>query len=121
MGYFSHFEREEDRSYPSPEKQLLWRLDDLRNQLEFLFEEGACYRSSIRLSDTDIRYVIPEDFDTILDAERAIMLVEHDLEEQYGIVVERQEVSIVFFRNIIYPMHNLRDVRTCILRKEGKL
>ena len=111
MGYFSNFEREEDRSYPSPEQQLLWRLDDLKKQLEFLIEEGACYRSSIRLSDTDIRYVIPEDFDTISDVERAIMLVEHDLEERYGIVDEQKEASIVFFRNIIYPMHHFGDER----------
>lgn len=115
MGYFSDFEREEDRSYPSPKKQLLWRLDDLRNQLEFLIEEGACYRSGIRLSDTDIRYTIPEHFDTISDVERAIMLVEHDLEERYGIVVEQHETSIVFFRNIIYPMHHFGDGRYRII------
>lgn len=111
MGYFSDFEREEDRSYPSPEKQLLWRLDDLRNQLEFLIEEGACYRSGIRLSDTDIRYAIPEYFDTIADVERAIMLAKEDLELRHGIVVEQQEASIVFFRNIIYPMHHFGDER----------
>ena len=115
MGYFSDFERDDDMSYSSPEKQLLWRLDDLRNQLEFLLEEGACYRSGIRLSDTDIRYVIPEDFDAISDVERAIILAKEDLEIRYGIVVDQQEVSIVFVRNIIYPMYQFRDGRCEII------
>lgn len=38
-----------------------------------------------------------------------VMLVEHDLEERYGIVDEQKGASIVFFRNIIYPMHQFRD------------
>ena len=111
MGYFSDFEREEDRSYPSPKKQLLWSLDDLRNQLEFLIEEGACYRSGIRLSDTDIRYTIPEHFDTISDVERAIMLAKEDLELRHGIVIDKPEDSIVWFKNIIYPMYHFEDAR----------
>ena len=38
MGYFSNLAIDclddyEDNSYPSPERQLLWRLDDLKDRL----------------------------------------------------------------------------------------
>jgi hypothetical protein len=45
-----------DRSYPSPEEQLLWRLDDLNYKLEELTEKDAPYRGWKRLTDNDIRY-----------------------------------------------------------------
>ena len=44
MGYFSdlaqkYIDFDYDRSYPSPEEQLLWRLDDLNYKLEELTEK----------------------------------------------------------------------------------
>ena len=68
MGYFSdlaqkYIDFDYDRSYPSPEEQLLWRLDDLNNKLEELTEKDAPYRGWERLTDNDIRYAIPEYFE----------------------------------------------------------
>ena len=61
MGYFSdlaqkYIDFDYDRSYPSPEEQLLWRLDDLNYKLEELTEKDAPYRGWERLTDNDIRY-----------------------------------------------------------------
>ena len=82
-----------DWSYPSPEMQLLWRLDDLYDVLDELKQEDAPRRNWYRLSDDDIRYAIPEAF-TIPDndylrsisvVERAIDLAKDDLVNKYGL------------------------------------
>ena len=91
MGYFSNFKidyDEEDNSYPSPDRQLMWRLEDLQSRLEELQENGEprrYYDEGLRLTDDDIRYAIPEYFVRIVDVERAIDLVIRDLELKYGI------------------------------------
>ena len=91
MGYFSNFKidyDEEDNSYPSPDRQLIWRLEDLQSRLEELKENGEprrYYDEGLRLTDDDIRYAIPEYFVRIVDVERAIDLVIRDLELKYGI------------------------------------
>ena len=87
MGYYSNLalERHEcdcDKSYPTPEKQLLWRLDDLYDRLDFLVETGASYNSGTRLSDDDISYAVPNYFDNISDIERAIELAMSELNFQ---------------------------------------
>ena len=87
MGYYSNLaleclELDYDRSYPTPEKQLLWRLDDLYDRLDFLTEAGASYNSRTRLSDDDIRYAVPNYFDNISDIERAIELAMSELNFQ---------------------------------------
>ena len=46
MGYFSNYALDyeadyEDNSYPSPEKQLMWRLKDLQSRWEELKEYSA--------------------------------------------------------------------------------
>ena len=71
MGYFldlaqNYIEYDFDRSYPSPEEQLFWRLDDLKYKLEELTEKDAPYRGWDRLTDNDIRYAIPEYFEKLL-------------------------------------------------------
>ena len=96
MGYYSNLDLEcvecdEDRSCPSHEIQLFWRLDDLYDRLVFLEESRACYIGGIRLSNDDIRYAIPEYFDNIADVERAIELVKSDLKFQYGIDKDERE------------------------------
>jgi len=82
MGYFSSLaldyeEEYEDYSYPSPDRQLKWRLEDLYSRLEeidggniprHLIDEG------LRLTDDEIRYAIPEYFVRASDVERAIEL-----------------------------------------------
>ena len=59
MGYFSNLAIDclgdyEDNSYPSPERQLLWRLDDLKDRLEELIAEGASYRNGYIYTENDI-------------------------------------------------------------------
>ena len=93
MGYFSNLaieyaETYEDNSYPLPDRQLIWRLEDLQSRLEELKENGEPRRykdDGLRLTDDDIRYAIPEYFVRIVDVERAIDLVIRDLELNYGI------------------------------------
>lgn len=102
MGYFSdlaqkYIDFDYDRSYPSPEEQLLWRLDDLNYKLEELTEKDAPYRGRGRLTDNDIRYAIPEYFENIADVERAIELALEDLKNKYGVEIseldsEQEEV-----------------------------
>ena len=92
MGYFldlakNYIEYDFDRSYPSPEEQLFWRLDDLKYKLEELTEKDAPYRGWERLTDNDIRYAIPEYFETISDVERAIELAIEDLKNKYDIEI----------------------------------
>lgn len=92
MGYFSdlaqkYIDFDYDRSYPSPEEQLLMRLDDLNYKLEELTEKDASYRGWERLTDNDIRYSIPEYFENIADVERAIELTLEDLKNKYEIDV----------------------------------
>lgn len=87
MGYYSNLllerlESDYDRSYPTPEKQLLWRLDDLYDRLDVLIETGASYSGGIQLSDNDIRYAIPSYFENISDIERAIELAMAELNFQ---------------------------------------
>ena len=84
MGYFSNLaieyaETYEDNSYPSPDRQLIWRLEDLQSRLEELKENGEPRRYN------DVRYAIPEYFVRIVDVERAIDLAISDLELKYGI------------------------------------
>ena len=102
MGYFSdlaqkYIDFDYDRSYPSPEEQLLWRLDDLNYKLEELTEKDAPYRGWERLTDNDIRYAIPEYFENIADVESAIELAFEDLKNKYDIEIseldsEQEEV-----------------------------
>ena len=85
MGCFSNFavdllmDEKEDHSYPSPERQLLWRLDDLKDRLEDLINKGASYRSGYIYTEDDIRYALPEHLDDICKVERAIELAKEDL------------------------------------------
>ena len=81
----------DDNSYPSPERQLMWRLQDLQDQLDELKEKGELRRykdDGIRFTDDNIRYAIPQWFKRIIDLERAIELTISDLYSKYNIEVE---------------------------------
>ena len=96
MGYFSNLAIDclddyEDNSYPSPERQLLWRLDDLKYRLEELIAEGASYRNGYIYTENDIRYALPEHLGDISKVERAIKLAKEDLLNKYGINVYEAE------------------------------
>lgn len=93
MGYFSNLATEympydHDHSYTPPEKQLLWRLEDLEERLHELTnhrtgkrDDGVCF------SKSDLRYVLPEHFLSASDVRKAIDLATSDLKERYGICV----------------------------------
>lgn len=96
MGYFSNLTIDylgdyEDHSYPSPERQLLWRLDDLKDRMKELISEGTAYRNGYIYSENDIRYALPEHLCDIYKVERAIELAKEDLLNKYGINVYEVE------------------------------
>lgn len=74
-----------DWSYPGPEMQLLWRLDDLQDRLEELIDKDAPYRDGYIYSEDDIRYALPEYLYDISKVERAIELSKDDLVNKYGL------------------------------------
>lgn len=74
-----------DWSYPGPEVQLLWRLDDLQDRLEELIAKDAPYRDGYIYSEDDIRYALPEHLYDIGKVERAIELAKDALVNKYGL------------------------------------
>ena len=101
MGYFSNLAAQyvpynHDHSYTPPEKQLLWRLEDLEDRLHQLTiqqtgkrDEGVCF------SESDLRYVLPGQFLSVSDVRKAIELTVNDLAERYGIYVRGKPVEEV--------------------------
>ena len=92
MGYYTNLaaaflDGDSDYSYPSPERELFWRMDDLESRLEELRSKNACYESHITVAD-DIRYDLPEHLGTISEVKRAIEFAKNDLREKYGINLE---------------------------------
>ena len=92
MGYYTNLvaaflNEDNDYSYPSPEMELFWRMDDLESRLEELRIKNACYESHITVAD-DIRYDLPEHLGTISEVKRAIEFAKNDLREKYGINLE---------------------------------
>lgn len=96
MGYFSNLATEyvsydHDHSYTPPEKQLIWRLEDLEERLHELTnhrtgkrDDGVCF------SKSDLRYVLPEHFLSASDVRKAIDLAISDLKDRYGIYIGDQ-------------------------------
>lgn len=99
MGYFSNREAvyapyDEDYSYPAPEKQLRWRLEDLEDRLhELMHRETGERDEGEYLPDKDLRYVLPEHLCSASNVRRAIDLAISDLRDQYGIFVGDQPVQ----------------------------
>lgn len=87
-----------DRSYPAPEMQLLWRLDDLQDRLEELVAKDAPYRDGYIYAEDDIRYTLPEHLFDIGKVERAIELAKDDLVNKYGLpdpdtlIIDEEEI-----------------------------
>ena len=92
MGYYTNLAAEFldeniDYSYPSPERELFWRMDDLESRLEELRSKNACYESHITVPE-DIRYALPEHLGAISEVKRALEFARNDLREKYGINLE---------------------------------
>lgn len=96
MGYYSNLAIDHDpcgpdHSYTPPEKQLLWRLEELKERLRELTgretgkrDEGACF------SEDNLRYVLPEHFWSAACVRKAIDLAISDLRQRYGIRVQEE-------------------------------
>lgn len=92
MGYFSNLAIAYpvcgyDHSFTSPEQQLLWRLDDLRDRLDELKTLGAQDCGSVSYLKDDLRYAPTGYLNRIFDVEAAIKLAVDDLKNKYGIYV----------------------------------
>ena len=93
MGYFSNLAAQyvpddHDHSYTPPEKQLLWRLEDLENRLHELTTQRTGRRDEGEyFSEENLRYVLPEHFLSASNVRKAIDLAISDLKERYGICV----------------------------------
>ena len=95
MGYYSNLAIEEvachhDVSITSPEQQLLWRLDDLRDRLDELKRSGGLYGGVCSFTKSDLRYAPPGYFTTIYDIECAIELAIVDLKNKYKIEADNE-------------------------------
>ena len=101
MGYFSNLAaeyvpHEHDHSYTPPDKQLLWRLEELEERLQQLSTLKIGKRNEgVYFSESDLRYVLPEHFLSVLDVRKAINLAVNDLAERYGIYVHGKPVEEV--------------------------
>ncbi len=114
MGYFSKLnltlqEQGEDRSYPSFECQLLWRLEDLKDRYAELIAKGAPYHGDDYYTADDYRYAPPSCFRTVADAWRAIELVKEDLAIKCDIFV-REDGSIEEIQDVDEPDPNQLSV-----------
>ena len=96
MGYFPNLAAEyvpydHDHSYTPPEKQLLWRLEDLENRLHELTTQRTGRRDEREyFSEDNLRYVLPEHFLSASNVCKAIQLAISDLRDRYGIYVGDQ-------------------------------
>ena len=92
MGYYTNLaaaflDENIDYSYPSPERELFWRMDDLESRLEELRGKNGYCESHITVPD-DIRYALPERLGTVSEVKRALEFARNDLREKYGINLE---------------------------------
>lgn len=87
MGYYSELAIEgtyrEDYSYPSPEMQLRWRIEDLKSRLEDIsggnYGVTAHYYIGGQYSKDDLDYALPEYFSRASDIMAAISIAEEKL------------------------------------------
>jgi hypothetical protein len=99
MGYFSNLAaqyvpNDHNHSYTPPEKQLLWRLEDLENRLDELTTQRTGRRDEGEyFSEDNLRYVLPEHFLSASNVCKAIDLAISDLKDRYGIYVGDQPVE----------------------------
>ena len=74
-----------DWSYPAPEMQLLWRLDDLQDRLEELMLKTHHTEMDIFTQRMTLDMLCPNIFFDIGKVERAIELAKDDLVNKYGL------------------------------------
>lgn len=101
MGYYSNLEIEgtyhEDHSYPSPELQLKWRIEDLRSRLEDISTgnygiTAHCFMGC-RFSRDDLAYTPPEYFSRESDIMDALAIAEESLAAMEAEEAELREIE----------------------------
>ena len=128
MGYFSNLAVEHkiydyDHSYMPPERQLLFRLEELEDRLCELTQQKTGKRNEGEyFSEDNLRYVLPEHFFSAANVRKAIQLAISDLREQYGIYVgdqpaqEQPEVDEITGMQVTF-FDILALQSQCVLRK----
>lgn len=96
MGYFSnlavaYIAYRQDHSIVPPDRQLLWRLEELEDRLDALSDLQGDYECRAIFSDDDLRHILPEHLYTFADVQAAIELAIFDLADQYGIRIRMDE------------------------------
>ena len=129
MGYFSNLAAHEvlydhDHSYTPPEKQLLWRLEDLENRLHELTTQRTGRRDEGEyFSKDNLRYVLPEHFLSASNVRKAIQLAISDLRDRYGIYVgdqpaqEQPEVDEIIGMQISFL--DILSLQPCCERRQA--
>ncbi len=89
MGRFSDLaiekiESDEDRSYPSPERQLQWRLEELYCRREELTAVKHLCEEEYIFTDDDIHYAPQGYLNSVRDINRAIKLAKEDQKKEHG-------------------------------------
>lgn len=82
-----------DRSYHSPEEQLLWRLDDLIDRQHELLKKCAPY-GGCRCSYDELRFASPGYFSTVYAVEAAIDCAKEELRNTYGIPIDEETDTV---------------------------
>lgn len=80
-----YIDEEEEQGYPTPERELLWRLEDLMVRREEVIKRDYQRKSSPYLPGRSVQYFLPKDLFRVYDIEMAIELAINDLEEKYDI------------------------------------
>ena len=101
MGYYSDLAIEgtyhEDHSYPSPELQLKWRIENLRSRLEDIstgnFGITAHSFMGCRFSRDDLAYTPPEYFSRKSDIMDALAIAEESLAAMEAEEAEHREIE----------------------------
>ena len=130
MGYFSNLAVEvcpadrPDDSYPSAERQLLQRLEDLRERMKELTMEGALYWNGAAYRENSLRYVLPEYLCDIYSAEQAMRLAKADLLSKYAIDAstpddrsiageEMNGYEQITWISLLFPLRKKGPLRRC--------
>lgn len=102
MGYFSELAIDndycEDYSYPSPEMELKWRIEDLKDRLDEISKGNygitAHYFMGCQFSEEDLAYTPPEYFSRASDILAAISVAEEKISalEQKEMISEINDV-----------------------------
>lgn len=121
MGYYSELSIEgtyhEGHSYPSPELQLKWRIEDLRSRLEDIstgnYGITAHYFMGCRFSKDDLAYTPPEYFSRESDIMDALAIAEESLAAREAELreIEKRKTNTVEFNGqfTIWNIHQDDD------------